>query len=347
MGLAAGWAVVHLMSARPPQAEPQRVLMLATREWPVLQQVRALLKAGGTGEPALPPMEADFVEVKNGSNAREVLQRMKPQLGRYRAIFTPSQTFARAAQIEAPDIPIIFDGVNNPVLMCLVDSFTRPGRNATGYMHYLSRSEEKMLQTLHDAFPALREVLVLRSGDLTGPQSCSPDDSTWTRPLDEDCVTGPRPVTDSGLNTMAAHLGVRLHHFVICRRADFEALVAAAQAPQLGLLVPWHTLFDDHRAALLDTIARTQRPAIYPSHRYSREGGLMSLEVLTDQAGDRSSVLALLQVLHGRRPAELPVQSPRGFTLTVNALTAQRSGLHPSLAVLRRAEDIVREAPAR
>ena len=284
-----------------------------------------------------------FVAVRSGSDARAVMQRLRPQLYRYRALFTPSQTFARAAQLEAPQLPVVFDGVNDPVTLCLIDSYSRPGRNATGYMHYLPRSEEKMLQTLHDAFPALREAFVVVSGDLRAPRSCSPDDENWTAPFDADCSTGPTPTTDRTLASTAARLGLRVSTFVICRRDDFATLANTARERGAGLVVSWHTLFDNNRRALVDAINQARRPAIYPSHAYSRDGGLMSLEVIADQGKERSSVLALLQVLGGREPATLPVQSPRGFTLMVNAPAAQATSLHPSLTVLRRAETILRD----
>jgi ABC-type uncharacterized transport system substrate-binding protein len=105
--------------------------------------------------------------------------------------------------------------------------------------------------------------------------------------------------------------------------------------------VPWQSLFDGNLQALADGITATRSPAVFARHQFSRAGGLMSLEPILDREPYRASVLALLQVLGGQAPATLPVQSPRGFSIVVNAATAQRTGARPSLFVLRRADEIL------
>jgi hypothetical protein len=53
-----------------------------------------------------------------------------------------SPTYARAAQLVMPDVPMIFDGVSPIRCACAWwIRLQRPGRNATGYMHLLGADE--------------------------------------------------------------------------------------------------------------------------------------------------------------------------------------------------------------
>lgn len=326
-----------------------RVLLLSSREWPVIQYLQQQLPAGGLGDPPLPPLQADWVKVTSGAEAHATITRLLPQLGQYRAIFTPSQTYARGAQLAGAQIPIVFDGVDDPVSLCLVDSLVRPGRNATGYMHVLPDAEGKMLQTLHDAFPQLREVVYLVSGPAIPPRSCAADDAVWVARPKEPCRAGwrtadayvQRRADALPLQAKAKALGLQMRFMVLCTAADFGVLRQAARRPHSALLVPWQTLFDENVKPLVQAIAEVRLPAIFPRHQYVRDGGLMSLEPVIESVAERASVLALLQVLGGRRPAELPVSTPRGLSLHVNAAAAQRAGLRPSLSVLRRADVVL------
>ena len=352
------WAIATMVACttdlpanRAPAASAQRVLVLSPVGAPAVDQLVAALAAGGQGSPPLPPTTADVVWVEDVAQAVAAVQKLKPQIGRYRAIYSTSLTFARAAQLAITDVPIVFEGVDDPMTLCLVDSLKRPGRNATGYMHYLPDDEFKMLDLLRDAFPALREALFLVSGDNLPPPNCDPEDAYWKSPPKEPCVAGERDldsyvqrrVRGAELTAHAQLLGLRLRFVVSCSTTDFADLgrVAAGRA-DAGWVVPWQSLFDENRAPLVARINATDLPAIYPHHGYTRIGGLMSLAPLLDDGPDRVSVLTLLKVLGGANPATLPVQSPRGFSFVINARAAGQLPTRPSLLVLRRADEIVR-----
>jgi ABC-type uncharacterized transport system substrate-binding protein len=71
----------------------------------------------------------------------------------------------------------------------------------------------------------------------------------------------------------------------------------------------------------------------------------MAIESLRDPGDERRAIDMLIQVLDGRSPATLPVQMPRGFRLTVNAVAAADMQLRPSLGLLRRADDVIARKP--
>jgi len=295
-------------------------------------------------------IQVDVIEVETPREAIESMRRLGDGVKHYAAIVSPSQTFARAVQLQVKDVPIVFGGVDDPVQRCLVDSLIRPGRNATGYMHYIRSVDFKMLQALHDAFPQLREAYFLvYAGNVTA-DSCDSADPFWESRLQEVCIPGERSA-DSYLNkrTLASELaaaalllGIQLRFVIACELADIERQVQQrANLPQAGWIVPWQDLFADNRQVLINAISTTGQPAIYPEDRYTRLGGLMSLGALNDRTRDRPQFLALKQVLAGRDPATLPVQSPRGFSLVVNARTAEALGTRPSAHVMRIADEVI------
>lgn len=325
-----------------------RVLLIAYRSTPASEDVRRALLQGGNG---LPPIEVDVLKEEDPATVRAALQTLRDQGKRYRAVFSISPTFARAAQVVMPDVPVIFDGVTDPVRLCLVDSLQRPGRNATGYMHLLGADETKKIELLHDAYPDLQEVLFLMSGFNLPPPNCDLDDPYWNTPFQPDCKPGEREldayitrrVRGTEIEAYARQRGLKLRFVVTCDVKDYPALARwAAQRPHSGWVVPWHDQFNRNRKALVDQLNASGRPAIYPRQAFVQEGGLMALSALEDVGQDRPALLSLLQVLGGRDPAGLPVQSPRGFTVTVNGRTAEHLSPRPSLFVLRRADQVLR-----
>jgi putative ABC transport system substrate-binding protein len=331
-------------SAPAPAA---RVLVLAPPgSLSVTLAAQAIARRNGEHPPA-EALQVDSREVRSAAEATEAVRAALAKPVAYRAIFSPSQTFARAAQLLVTDRPIVFDGIDDPVGNCLVDTLRRPGRNATGYMHLLPDTEQKMIEVLHDGFPALREVLVLVSGHNVMPQSCAADDPVRMG-LMPPCVAGvadpaavQRMIDAQGIVAYARGLGLRATFLELCSAQDFARVAARTQDARVGVVVPWHSLFDDEATALVAALSRAAGPAIYPSARHVAAGGTLALEPLRDGGRYRASVVALLQVLDGRDPAELPVQAPRGYEIALNAGAAARQGLQPSLRLLRRADRIL------
>ena len=140
----------------------------------------------------------------------------------------------------------------------------------------------------------------------------------------------------------ATELKIDLTFMVVCNFADIQVQTRSmARARNLAYLVPWHQLFVDHAGPLVEELGKTRRPVIYARHQFSAAGGVISMEPTADPEDDRASIDLLFKVLDGRSPADLPVQTPRGFSLYVNATSAASQGLRPSLFLLRRADKIL------
>lgn len=333
--LAAGAADRVLMLAAPDATTTPAVVERAVQAWAARQ--------AGSIELVVREVPADPLGLSDGRRQPLPLQ------GPKRVIFATTMAVARAAQLQEPGTAIVFEGSADPLMMCLVDSLAQPGRNATGYTSALPDSA-KMLDTLVDGFPSLRQVIHLVSADNLHPADCSG-------------AAAPLPPCRSGLHEPDAHLerlqptapvreqarrrGVDLRFLLICEARDLALINALAARPDVGFIVPLHYLFYARGRALVNRIAATRRPAVYGALMFSRLGGLLAVETLVDEVDDRAAVDLLLKVLDGRAPAELPVLMPRGFGITVNAWAAAAQGLHPSLALLRRADQIIVQPPRR
>lgn len=283
----------------------------------------------------------------------QTVAELGPHLREYRAVVTVNHAQAREVQLTEPRVPIVFEAMASPLQNCLVDSLTRPGRNATGYLHHVEGSSLQMLDLLLRAFPSVQEVAIPVSHRNVSVAGCAPvplKDAEQeacrpglisSGPYLERRLDGRQEV--QALLEGARERGVGVRFIAVCSGEDLEPQVqATAKAMKSGAwLVPFHALFDQHRPALLRAMQLTGQPAIYNGHRWSRAGGLMSLQVHSEQGTDSYQWLAFLRVLQGESPAELPVMLPRGFTLQVNLRTAREQGLRPQTALLRVADTLL------
>jgi putative ABC transport system substrate-binding protein len=97
---------------------------------------------------------------------------------------------------------------------------------------------------------------------------------------------------------------------------------------------------DVHRASIILAAARNNVPAVYSQSTFPREGGLLSYGV--DQADNYRRAAAYVdRILHGAKPAELPVQLPTKFEVAVNLKTAKALGLMVPPSILLRADEVI------
>jgi putative ABC transport system substrate-binding protein len=71
---------------------------------------------------------------------------------------TPAITLIRQA---APDVPVIFVAVSDPIGPGFVQSLARPGGNATGFINFEATMGSKWLELLRDIAPMVKRVAML------------------------------------------------------------------------------------------------------------------------------------------------------------------------------------------
>jgi putative tryptophan/tyrosine transport system substrate-binding protein len=224
-----------------------------------------------------------------------------------------------AAKRATSTIPIAFTMGGDPVSAGLVESFNRPGGNATGVtFRAATPMEPKRLGLLHDLAPNVALV-----GALVNPNF--PDTARQVQHIEE-----------------AAHtLGLRV--VVANANTDDELDGAFASLVRAGigaLLVGGAPYFDSRRDRIVAFAAQQRLPAIYQFREYALAGGVLSYGVrITD--GYAQVGLYSAKILKGTRPADLPVQQVDKFELIINLKTAKALGIPISDNLLSLADEVI------
>jgi putative tryptophan/tyrosine transport system substrate-binding protein len=96
---------------------------------------------------------------------------------------------------------------------------------------------------------------------------------------------------------------------------------------------------ETHRGQIILFAARNNVPAVYSQSVFARDGGLLSYG--PDRVDIfRRSASYVDRILRGAKPAELPVQLPTKFEMTVNAKTAKALGFDV-LFLQQRADEVI------
>jgi putative ABC transport system substrate-binding protein len=220
----------------------------------------------------------------------------------------------RAAQQATKTIPIV--AMTDDMLGSgLVASLARPGGNTTGLSILATELDVKRLELLHEAVPQASPIGVL--ADLT---------TVSTRTV---------------LEAAARRLGVAL--VILAARDPGDATRAADQLTEAGVKavnVLASPIIGPVRAAIIERLNGAALPAIYQWPDYAQEGGLLGYGPRV--FGCYRQVVALAEkILKGAKPADLPVEQPTKFELTVNLKTAKAIGLTLPQSFLARADQVI------
>jgi putative ABC transport system substrate-binding protein len=232
-------------------------------------------------------------------------------------ILTATTPAVVALQEATPTVPIVFAGVIDPLGSGLVASLARPGGNVTGFLLFEYALGAKWLDVLKEIAPGLARVAVLRERG-----------------------------TAAGIGQFAAVqavnlIGVDLSPIDAREAVQIDAAVAAfAQGANHGLIVTASQFAANHPAAIVAIAAKHRLPAVYPFSYFVRAGGLISYG--PDQPAQYGAAAAYVdRILKGAKPAELPVQAPTKYQLSVNLKAANALGLTIPQSVLARADEVI------
>ena len=214
-------------------------------------------------------------------------------------------------------MPIVFVGVADPVGAGFVDSLSRPGGNATGFMLFDYSLSTKWLELLKEIAPGVKRAAVLRD-----------------------------PAIASGIGQWAAiqsaapSLGVEVSPVDVRDAAEIERdLAAFARFGNGGLIVTGSPLSIVHREMIITLAVRHKLPTVYFQrlrHRWRPD----LLWARYDRPFRRAAGY-VDRILKGEKPADLPVQAPTKYELVINLKTAKALGLTIPPAVLARADEVI------
>jgi putative tryptophan/tyrosine transport system substrate-binding protein len=215
-------------------------------------------------------------------------------------------------------VPIVFAAVADPVGAGFVDSLARPGGNATGFILFEYGISGKWLELLKEIAPGLKRAAVLRDPAIAAG-------------------TG----QFGAIQSVAPSFGVELSPFNVRDAAEIErAVTAFARSPNGGLIVPGSGLAAAHRDLIITLAARHKLPAVYFARYFVTDGGLISYGPDTVDLHRRAAGY-VDRILKGEKPADLPVQAPTGYMLSINLQTARALGLDVPSTLLARADEVI------
>jgi ABC-type uncharacterized transport system substrate-binding protein len=215
-------------------------------------------------------------------------------------------------------VPIVFVAVSDPVGAGFVDSLSRPGGNATGFMLFDYSLSTKWLELLREIAPGVKRAAVLRD------PAISSGTGQW-----------------GAIQSAASSLGVEVSPVNVRDAPEIERGVAVfARSGNGGLIVTGSPLSLIHRELIIALAARHELPTVYFLRPFVTGGGLISYGPdVVDQS--RRAAGYVDRILKGEKPADLPVQAPTKYELVINLKTAKALGLEVPATLLARAGEMI------
>ena len=232
-------------------------------------------------------------------------------------IVTHSTPSALAAKQATSGIPIVFASAGDPVGNGIVASLARPTGNVTGLSVASSVLAAKMVELLRELLPNLRRLAILfHVGN---------------------------PVTALQTNEVKAaadKFGFELAVIEICRAEEIARAIEALQARADALIVPSTPLYNNNRDEINSAALKARLPTIYFDRIYVEAGGLMSYGPNWPGMWRRAADY-VDKILRGAKPADLPVERPMTYSLTINSKTADALGVKLTWAMLVRVDELI------
>jgi putative ABC transport system substrate-binding protein len=213
--------------------------------------------------------------------------------------------------------PIVFAIVGDPVRSGIVSSLARPGGSVTGLSMSDADLESKRIEVLKETAPAIKRIMVLHDPSMGS-------------------IAG---VADAHMAAKA--LSVDLMIVETSAPGEFDSAFARAREQGVdALAVTASQFFNYHRKRLIELAAQYRFPSIWEAAAYVRDGGLLSYGPSFPDMYRRSAGY-VAKVLNGAKPADLPVEQPIIFELSINLKTARALGITVPPTLLARADEVI------
>jgi putative ABC transport system substrate-binding protein len=136
-------------------------------------------------------------------------------------------------------------------------------------------------------------------------------------------------------------LGLQLISVPMRTIEEYEgAFAAMMQRQPNGFVTPNDPLILQHIGQIIDFVAEHRLPAMYQAKENVEAGGLMAYGATLSDLFTRSAWY-VYRILQGAKPADLPVEQPTKFELSINLKTAKALGIEVPPALLARADEVI------
>ena len=225
---------------------------------------------------------------------------------------------ARAAKQATSTIPIVMTVSAYPDKIGLVESLARPGGNLTGLSNLGPELMGKQFELLKEI-----DAKISRLAVLWNPQS-----PVEKLVLAEMRATGPRA-------------GLEMQSIEVRTPEDAAAGFAAVTASRAdALFALGNPINFKIRELIADFALKNRLPSLFQERLFVEAGGLVSyapsfFDLFVRAAG------YVDKILKGAKPADLPVEQPTKFELTINLKTAKALGITITQPLLLRADKLI------
>ena len=258
------------------------------------------------------------IDVRWPGGDLERIQGMAMELVAFRPdiLLARSTPTTAALKRERESIPIVFVNVTEPVEQGFVQNLARPGGNITGFTNFESMIGGKWLQLIKEVDPRITRVAVIFN-----PQT-APFAGLFVRSIE---------AAAPGLAVEVTVMSVASDANIAAAMTDF------ARGPGGGLVAIPGSFTGEQ---VIAQAARNRLPALFSNLVSTSNGGLMAYAVDTRDLMHRAASY-VDRILRGDKPAELPVQQPAKFELSINLKTAKALGLTVPPTLLARADEVI------
>ena len=232
-------------------------------------------------------------------------------------VIVTSGAAVNAAKQATSVIPIVFGVANDPLTTGLVASLARPGGNVTGLSLLAPDLAGKRIEILREVFPALRRLAVM--GNIDYPASV---------------------LEISKVQATADAAGLETSALEIRRAEDIVPAIDGPSGRADALYVCADPLLLADAPSINELALAARLPTINGLREFVDAKGLISYGPNISDLWRRSADY-VDKVLHGAKPADLPVEQPTKFELAVNLKTAKALGLTIPESFLSRADEVI------
>ncbi|MFZ0840119.1 MAG: ABC transporter substrate-binding protein, partial [Xanthobacteraceae bacterium] len=213
--------------------------------------------------------------------------------------------------------PIVFAIAGDPVGSGFVANLAHPGGNVTGMSIEQNEIASKRLELLRNVVPNLRRLAIMFNADY------------------------PPSVREMGeVQAAARTLGIEGAPRAIRRAEDIVSVFEAFKSQADALYVVEDGLIYSNSARIITLALGARLPTISANRDYVQAGSLMSYGPDYPALFQRTADFAD-KILHGTKPADLPVEQPTKFDLVVNLKTAKLLELTIPPTLLARTDEVI------
>ena len=214
-------------------------------------------------------------------------------------------------------VPIVMVPVGDAVESGIIDSLARPGGNITGITFFLPEICSKRLELLKQIIPGISRVAVL----------INPDNATT-------------PPTLRAMEVAAKSLKLELDQFEARAPSEFDGVFSMMANKGADAVV----VVDDGvliaHAGLIAKLTKEKRLPSAGFKEFADVGGIIAYGPSRVEMYYRAAYF-VDKILKGSKPADLPVERPTKFELTINLKTAKLLGLTIPPGILATADEVI------